>query len=213
MLHARPSYYWVTCHNSPSNRPEKLSVARHLFFFLFLFLASGISIGWLDGMSAIPKAGECLFMDIKSGLRYIPMTKNKTQTARLCIRLLSLWNMRFFFWGFIDINSEGHHLKLQVCYCCCSVSTGSLHHQEMLTRPGRAIKIESWIKKMGSCFGELIRFKGVLALREKHGIGSNLNSNLLNICNKSTGGWAEKKLLLKDYAIMYQFKNNKSIIN
>lgn len=37
--------------NSPSNLPEKLSVALHLFFFLFLFLASGMSIGWLDGMS------------------------------------------------------------------------------------------------------------------------------------------------------------------
>lgn len=38
--------------NSPSNRPEKLSVALHLFFFLFLFLASGMSMGRLDGMSA-----------------------------------------------------------------------------------------------------------------------------------------------------------------
>lgn len=35
----------------PSNRPEKLSVARQRFFFLFLFLASGMSIGWLEGMS------------------------------------------------------------------------------------------------------------------------------------------------------------------
>lgn len=38
--------------HSPSNRPEKLSVARHLFFFLLRFLASGMSIGWLDGMSS-----------------------------------------------------------------------------------------------------------------------------------------------------------------
>lgn len=42
----------VSCWHSPSNRPEKLSVALHLFFFLFLFLASGMSIGWLDGMSS-----------------------------------------------------------------------------------------------------------------------------------------------------------------
>lgn len=35
----------------PSNRPEKLSVARQRFFFLFLFLASGMSMGWLEGMS------------------------------------------------------------------------------------------------------------------------------------------------------------------
>lgn len=37
---------------SPSNLPEKLSVALQRFFFLFLFLASGISMGWLEGMSA-----------------------------------------------------------------------------------------------------------------------------------------------------------------
>lgn len=37
---------------APSNLPEKLSVARHRFFFLLLFLASGMSMGWLVGMSA-----------------------------------------------------------------------------------------------------------------------------------------------------------------
>lgn len=37
--------------HSPSNLPEKLSVARHRFFFLPLFLASGMSMGWLVGMS------------------------------------------------------------------------------------------------------------------------------------------------------------------
>lgn len=39
----------------PSNRPEKLSVARQRFFFLFLFLASGMSMGWLEGISANPR--------------------------------------------------------------------------------------------------------------------------------------------------------------
>lgn len=38
--------------HSPSNLPEKLSVARHRFFFLPLFLASGMSMGWLVGISA-----------------------------------------------------------------------------------------------------------------------------------------------------------------
>lgn len=38
----------------PSKRPEKLSVARQRFFFLFLFLASGMSMGWLEGISATP---------------------------------------------------------------------------------------------------------------------------------------------------------------
>lgn len=37
--------------HSPSNLPEKLSVARHRFFFLPLFLASGMSMGWLVGIS------------------------------------------------------------------------------------------------------------------------------------------------------------------
>lgn len=36
---------------APSNLPEKLSVALQRFFFLFLFLASGMSMGWLEGMS------------------------------------------------------------------------------------------------------------------------------------------------------------------
>lgn len=31
--------------HSPSNLPEKLSVALQRFFFLFLFLASGMSMG------------------------------------------------------------------------------------------------------------------------------------------------------------------------
>lgn len=39
--------------HSPSNRPEKLSVARHRFFFLPLFLASGMSMGRLAGISAL----------------------------------------------------------------------------------------------------------------------------------------------------------------
>lgn len=38
--------------HSPSNLPEKLSVARQRFFFRPLFLASGMSMGWLEGMSA-----------------------------------------------------------------------------------------------------------------------------------------------------------------
>lgn len=36
---------------SPSKRPEKLSVALQRFFFLGRFLASGMSMGWLEGMS------------------------------------------------------------------------------------------------------------------------------------------------------------------
>lgn len=43
-----PCPHWP---HSPSNLPEKLSVARHLFFFLPLFLASGMSMGWLEGIS------------------------------------------------------------------------------------------------------------------------------------------------------------------
>jgi len=42
----------------PSKRPEKLSVALHLFFFLCLFLASGISMGLLDGISLKKKEEE-----------------------------------------------------------------------------------------------------------------------------------------------------------
>lgn len=42
----------TTTAHSPSNLPEKLSVARQRFFFRPLFLASGMSIGWLEGMSA-----------------------------------------------------------------------------------------------------------------------------------------------------------------
>lgn len=43
---------------SPSNLPEKLSVARHRFFFRPLFLASGMSMGWLAGMSARRATGS-----------------------------------------------------------------------------------------------------------------------------------------------------------
>lgn len=64
---------------APSNLPEKLSVARHRFFFLLLFLASGMSMGWLVGMSG--RAGHSRLKVVSPGWA---CSREKASSKGLC---------------------------------------------------------------------------------------------------------------------------------
>lgn len=130
----------------PSNRPVKLSVALLLFFFLFRLFASGMSMGWLAGISA------------------------QKQPTNQCCCLCTIYYLYVCIYRhtymYTHTHIYTHEHPIQVSSSKLTFLEKRLIDQpedHKLTGPFRGIQIEGWAKEVGISFTEF-RIKGVLSL-------------------------------------------------